>query len=244
MFIKIKKLFFIIKCRSFFLLKAIFYGSAASIEHIDTLSDLDLDFIVDIGANKGQFALLCRYLYPSSRIISFEPLPGPGKVYEKIFSDDRLVKLHQMAIGPDSSKANFHVSNRADSSSLLQISEMQSVTFKGTHEVSTCMVNVEKLSNVISPYQIASKSLLKLDVQGYEYEALIGCKDNIKLFKWIYCECSFVELYVGQKLAYEVIDLLSESGFRIFSVSNLQHNKSGIPIQADFLFLNSYATVG
>ena len=29
-------------------------------------------------------------------------------------------------------------------------------------------------------------------------------------FEWVYCECSFVELYSGQKLAPEVITLLAE----------------------------------
>jgi hypothetical protein len=51
-----------------------------------------------------------------------------------------------------------------------------------------------------------------------------------------YVECSFIELYEGQSLANEVIDLLHHQGFMLAGVYNIAYKRNGIAIQADFLF--------
>ena len=35
------------------------------------------------------------------------------------------------------------------------------------------------------------KTLLKIDVQGFELEVLQGCETIVTNFDYIYCECSF-----------------------------------------------------
>jgi hypothetical protein len=49
-------------------------------------------------------------------------------------------------------------------------------------------------------------------------------------------EASFIELYVGQALATEVIGFLLGRGFNLMCVANLSYGASMRPIQADFLF--------
>ncbi len=73
-------------------------------------------------------------------------------------------------------------------------------------------------------------------MQGFELEALRGCESLFGCFRYVYCECSFVELYDGQALAHEVIDYLSQHGFKLAGVYNMTYDKQGIAIQADFLF--------
>jgi hypothetical protein len=53
---------------------------------------------------------------------------------------------------------------------------------------------------------------------------------------WVYCECSFVEFYSGQKLAWDIIHWLSGKGFRLDGVFNTSYDSMGQAIQADFLF--------
>ena len=84
--------------------------------------------------------------------------------------------------------------------------------------------------------EISSPAMLKLDVQGFEHEALIGCESILPNFDSVYCECSFVELYSGQKLAFEVIDWLSARDFCLMGVFNPAYDRHGRAIQADFLF--------
>ncbi|MHB8405676.1 MAG: hypothetical protein ACYDCJ_09670 [Gammaproteobacteria bacterium] len=58
-------------------------------------------------------------------------------------------------------------------------------------------------------------------------------------FAWVYCECSFIELYAGQALADEVIAWLRERGFILNGVYNMAYDKTGKAVQADFLFKRS-----
>ena len=54
--------------------KAMWKGVAATIEHRGCLSRYAPRTVVDIGAHKGQFALLALEIFPSARVYSFEPL--------------------------------------------------------------------------------------------------------------------------------------------------------------------------
>jgi FkbM family methyltransferase len=210
----------------------------AGVEHRSILSH-PLATIVDIGANRGQFALAARHWAPCARVVSFEPLPGPAAIFRRLFSNDSQVTLHPSAIGPTAETRTIHISARDDSSSLLPISAAQTTFFPGTAEIATTPVPIAPLANFLQPSDIAPPALLKLDVQGFEYDALLGCLSLLPRFQWIYCECSFVELYTGQKLAADVIAFLAENGFHLSGIYNSSYDAAGHCIQSDLLFQNA-----
>jgi FkbM family methyltransferase len=213
------------------------HGVGAGVEHGVVLRGLGtLSTIVDIGANRGQFALVARRWSPGARIISFEPLPEPARVYRAVFRDDLGATVHQVAIGRDVGEAVIHVSGRDDSSSLLPIGSAQHVLFPGTEEVGTQRIVVARLVDYLPEETIDEPALLKLDVQGFELEALEGSESLLPRFAWIYAECSFVELYAGQALAGTVIAWLAERGFVLRGVYNMTYDPRGKAIQGDFLF--------
>ena len=199
--------------------------------------------VIDIGANRGQFALAVRRWAPAARIISFEPLPAPSTVFRNVFAGDKQVKLFQTAIGPKVERRAMHLSERDDSSSLLPISSLQATVFPGTSEVATIDVPVGPLSEFVCSDELKPRSMLKLDVQGFEYEALLGCESLLARFEWIYCECSFIELYAGQRLASDVIALLADRGFAFDDLHNPVYSDAGRCIQADLLFSRSLSKV-
>ncbi|TRX01776.1 FkbM family methyltransferase [Candidatus Methylobacter oryzae] len=207
----------------------------AGSEHRHILSK-DLLTIIDIGANRGQFALAARQWTSKAHVVSFEPLPGPAAVFRRVFTGDSHVVLHQAAIGPEPAIQKMHVSARDDSSSLLPISPLQATLFPGTEEIATTEVRVAPLDEFVSAADLQSPAMLKLDVQGFEFDALRGCESLLGHFEWIYCECSFVELYSKQKLAAEIIDWLSCRGFHLIGMFNPAYNDRGQAVQADFLF--------
>jgi len=191
---------------------------------------------VDIGANCGQFALISRKCFPDARIDSFEPLTEPADRFEKVFADDAKTHLHRCAIGAEKATMTIHVSERNDSSSLLPIGKNQSELFPHTGEREVRETPVLPLDEAIDADNLSSPALLKIDVQGFELEVLKGCRPMLDRFAWVYVECSFIELYEGQALAHEVIEYLSQHGFKLAGVYNMSYDKEGIAIQADFLF--------
>jgi FkbM family methyltransferase len=195
-----------------------------------------LNTIIDIGANRGQFALAAREYCPKASVVSFEPLSRAASVYREVFAGDSKVILHEAAIGPSEKTMRMHVSAREDSSSLLPILAAQEDNFPGTEEVGTLDVSVAPLEKYILRKDLVRPVLLKLDVQGFEFEALLGCASLLGQVDVLYCECSFVELYAGQKLAFDIIDWLSQQGFRLTGIYNPLYGQSGETLQADFMF--------
>jgi len=226
--------------RSKRLLKAlVIHRVLAGTEHRRVLKK-NLATIVDIGANRGQFALAARKWAPKARIVSFEPLNAAAAAFQDVFKRDAVITFHQAAIGPQTGETTIHVSAADDSSSLLPISPLQERLFPGTGEIRTEMVKVGPLSDFVMPEQIVPPAMLKLDVQGYELEALRGCEELLDQFSYVYVECSFVELYVGQPLVDDIIDWLRERGWCLSGIYNMTYDRKGKSIQADFLFENPF----
>lgn len=234
-FSKLLRVFLVPQYRSAFLRTRV----AASTEHDKVIAGLALDTVVDIGANRGQFALCVRRLYPEARIFSFEPLAGAAKTFQETFRGDSRTQLFNKAIAAAPGEANMHVSRWDVSSSLLPIGQAQHDNFPFTEESRQEAVSLAPLSACLRREDIAGKAMLKLDVQGFELTALEGCEELLDRFQYVYVEASFVELYVGQALASEVIDHLLRRGFSLVCVANLENGKGERPIQADFLFSRS-----
>ena len=232
--LRLKKLLLIL--RSARLLSCfIRYGVFAGVEHRALLND-SLKTIIDIGANKGQFALACREWAKNASIISFEPLFGPSKIFKAVFKNDPNVRLYIAAIGPISQRSLMHLSEHEDSSSLLPIGPKQIINFQGTHEKGVVEIDVAPLDSFLHVDDIELPSMLKLDVQGFEMEALKGCESLLTRINLIYCECSFIELYSDQKLAHDIINWLYIRQFILIGVFNTSYDFSGQAIQADLLF--------
>jgi FkbM family methyltransferase len=211
----------------------------ASTEHDHVLAGLDLNTVVDIGANRGQFALCIRHLYPRAQIFSFEPLKKPTLAWLRNFGTDTRAKLFNKAIALQSGSATMSVSRWDVSSSLLPFSQAQHDNFPLTEEASREVVETVVLDACIGEQDIRGCALLKLDVQGFELTALQGCSVLLERFQYVYVEASFIELYIGQALATEVLEFLLNRGFKLICVANLSYGKSARPIQADFLLVKA-----
>ena len=211
------------------------HGVAATIEHEAALAGRDFASVVDIGANRGQFTLLCAGLYPNARIFAFEPLPGPYAILARTMARQPRIRTHQAAIGPHAGPVRMHVMQPDDCSSLLAPTALQTAIFRGSEESGVATVALAPLDVFVSARELEPPSLLKVDVQGYELEALKGCAGLLDRFAAVYVEGSFERLYAEQALADEVLAHLAERGFGLRGVYNAVCDGVGRTVQADFL---------
>ncbi|PKU24464.1 FkbM family methyltransferase [Telmatospirillum siberiense] len=216
--------------------RALMHGVAATVEHAGPLRGLSVASVLDIGANNGQFALLARHLWPAARISSFEPLADASARFSSVLGNDPSVNLFNVALGVERGEADFHVSRRADSSSMLAITNRQTAMFPGTEEISMIKVPVDRLDALLTANELRPPVLLKIDVQGFEIPVLEGSTGIIDRVDHVYCECSFKELYQGQALAHQVVRWLDDRGFALRGVYNLSYDGDGRAVQGDFLF--------
>ena len=202
-----------------------------TIEHAPALASLDPATVIDVGANKGQFSRFAACRWPDATIVAFEPLPRPARKYLSVLG--KRATLFTCALGAEEGLLDMHVASRDDSSSLLSLGDRQKSLFR-MDEVATVPVEVHRLDKV-SAGRVTPPALLKIDVQGYEYEVIQGLGELIRKIEWIYVETSFVELYSGQRLHHEVATLLADLGYE----QELEHNvmmDGAQKVQADILF--------
>lgn len=209
---------------------------AAAVEHQEALAALPLRTVVDVGANRGQFTLFALHSFPAAQIVSLEPLAVPAARFRRVFGNEPRVTLHHAALAPQTGQSTMHVSGHDDSSSLLPITARQGQLFRGTDEVRTETVRTAPLGEFLDGSSIEEPALLKLDVQGYELEALRACGELLGNFTYVCAEGSFIELYKGQVLADDLTAWLHERGFELVRSYGAVSDGHGQMIQADMLF--------
>lgn len=208
-------------------------GVAPGIEHGAALAGRDFACVIDVGANKGQFTAFARHSWPRAQLICFEPLPGPRARLTAVAGGN--AQIHPVALGDAEGEAVMHVASRADSSSLLPLGDTQKRLFD-MDDAGQLAVPVRRLDAVVDAAELARPSLLKIDVQGFEYETLRGAAGLLGAIDTVYVEVSFVELYAGQKLAGDVAGLLDKADFLETGRYNVYRAPDGATIQADLLF--------
>ncbi len=211
------------------------HGVAGGIEHYAMVKHLAPHTLIDVGANKGQFSLVVRKLFPETRIIAFEPLPEAADRYERLFNADRLTTLHRLALDTSAGERTFYVTDRSDSSSLFRPGPGQKTAFGNalSHEIT---VKTTRLDEAVNPEDLTAPVLLKIDVQGAEQHVIRSAECLLDHVDHIYVEASFVELYDGQSLFSDVFHELNAKGYRIRGVFNQIITSAYNATQADVLF--------
>ncbi len=207
-------------------------GIVPTIEHAPALQHLAFSTILDVGANKGQFAYFARCQWPDAKLYCFEPLPQPRAQLKALLKDHAMVLPY--ALGNARGHAKIHVASRADSSSLLPLGREQKHIYD-MEERGTQDVEVVRLDDVLADKTLRP-ALLKIDVQGFELEVLNGGQNTLSQCSAVYVEASFIQLYDGQPLADEVERMLADNGFTLTGHHNTSYDRSGRRIQADMLF--------
>ena len=220
------------------------HGIAPTIEHKLALEGLNIGTVLDVGANRGQFSLLARSLYPAATIFAFEPLQHPAERFRALFANQSNVHLFQVGIGESRADIKMFVADDHHASSSVLKAHKQSQIF-GSRETGVETVRVGRLDDFLPLDRICPPCLLKIDVQGYELQVINGCREALPLVDYLYVECSYVELYARQALAHEVLTRLAEFGFALRGTFNQHHDPEEGPVIADFLFesLRSMAAV-
>ena len=219
--------------------QALKHGVAATTEHEHVIFPRDYNTVIDVGANRGQFAVFALHRFPRARVVCFEPLPDAHEKLTEVIGRDSRVRVKQYALGSVGGRRTINVTRSDDSSSLLEPTALQIRTFSKTDTTSTVDVSVETLDNALAADQITLPFLLKIDVQGFELEVIRGACDLLKHDGDLLVECSFVELYAGQVLAGELIADLWSRGFTPAGVFGITHDATGRCLQADVLFERS-----
>ncbi|MES2622907.1 MAG: FkbM family methyltransferase [Patescibacteria group bacterium] len=133
------------------------------------------DVYIDIGANIGQHALFVSRIVKRGLVYAFEPNPAIYDQFTKSIEANGIKNIQQYNIGLGAEKSEqklfLNTENIGGSSQLQYKDAMSEIT-----------MHIEKGDDILGP--ICSKvDFIKIDVEGFEYEALVGLTETIKKYK-------------------------------------------------------------
>lgn len=203
------------------------------------LQHRNIDYVFDIGANTGQYALKVSEMLPQAKIISFEPIKS---CYKELLANTKNINSlsKNYALGEFNETQNINISASSASSSLLKMADLHKNEFKGTDYVNTEEIIVKRLDDVFPELEIKGNFTIKIDVQGFEDKVIKGGIETLKKSDSILIETCFEELYEGQLLFEGLYNLLTKNGF-IFkgNYNQFYNNETGRILYADSFFVNS-----
>lgn len=203
-----------------------------------TMASRGLDTLLDVGANVGQYAALVRAAGFEGRIVSLEPLPDAFARLQRRMRADSSWTGRQVAAGAEPGRATIHVSANSYSSSLLPVTDLHLGTDPASRIVAHLDVEVTTIRAVATGERIdPARTLLKVDTQGFESEALDGAGDLLDAFAAIQLELSYDELYTGQTGAEDLTDRLAAHGLTPWTWDAGISGSDGRLLQSDTLFV-------
>lgn len=190
--------------------------------------------ILDIGANIGQTALwIADYLNTASiKIIAFEPVPV---TYNKLCRNINLnsftnITLENIALGKEDGELM-----------MVMPSPFNSGAFRALTEVNKNETKIKVKQTTLDNYLSSNNkniTFIKIDVEGFEYNALLGAEETIKKYLPIlFIELSDSNLRSQGYSAKELVQLIRSYGY-----SNIVDANTLIDIEED-TFTNSHIDI-
>jgi FkbM family methyltransferase len=199
-------------------------------------------YVFDIGANKGQFAKELKSVGYNDVIISFEPLSKAHKKLTIAAKKNHNWIVHpQCAVGNENREIEINESENSVSSSILPILNSHTDAAADSKYINKTLVQCIKLDSVIDEYiQGDQKYFIKIDTQGFEWQVIEGADKAISNAEGVMVELSLIPLYENQHLWNEIIDILKNRGFEIWSIhEGFTDDNNGRTLQIDAIFLKN-----
>ena len=169
---------------------------------------------VDIGANAGYYSMpLSRHF---TKVFAFEPVP---QIYKKLCENIRLnqisnIKTFSTAVGDEDKILPYFIQSVIDGDRNINTG-LSSLTKRENFKTKEIVINVNRLDTLFPEEKI---NLLKVDVEGHEYQVFQGAIQIInKLKPVIIWEASF---NISKINTLRSFDFLSSRDYKHFMVTN------------------------
>lgn len=183
------------------------------------LRRLDVNVVLDVGANRGQFGRNLRILGYRGRIVSYEPVSANLDKLREAAEGDEDWLVEPMALGDVDATSDIHVSAGAGVlSSLLDSNEFGRKRFTNMRDEVGARETIQvRRLDAVCGRAVAGidhpRLYLKLDTQGYDLQALAGAGDRLRDVVAMQSEVSCIPIYEGMPHLTQQIATYEEAGF-------------------------------
>lgn len=204
---------------------------------LDVLARGAITTVLDVGANRGQFAeWLFAYGF-KGEVHSFEPLPEAYAALESAARAHRRWAAHALALGSTNGQSQLYVGRNDQTSSLNAVDRAAASGIEALDVVGCVSVPVQRLDSWLEVHRIdPARTILKIDVQGSEQDVLEGAGAALDKFQLIQVETAIVPVYRGESRLPVLIDFFHRRSFVVRGLRPVYfHPKTRELMQVDLL---------
>lgn len=176
-----------------------------------------IDTVIDVGANIGQYGSELRAIGYTGDIISIEPV---REAFEKLYNmakQDAKWMVFNLSLGDFDGTTEINVSQNSVSSSLLKLTNDLLSSAPSAQVVRKETIEVQKLDTFFPQLGFEKRRiLLKIDTQGFEKNVLIGGLETLDEITLIQLEMPLFKSYENSSDFFELHDFLIHKGFELF----------------------------
>ena len=199
----------------------------------------DVAQVVDVGANHGDFSQAASAILSRADVLLVEPLPTLHEELEARCGRRRgRWRLAKVALGSQAGTAQLHVVPGNDVvGSLVGFSKeyLEANPIAKTSRSFEC--SVRTLDDLCQELKIPAIDLLKIDVEGFEFETLRGGREMLRRTRALVIELSTVRRGDGAHALVEMLNVLNEAGLQLVecipSLSSAEH--PWLPVEFNLL---------
>lgn len=204
------------------------------------LNHYGIDLVFDVGANDGGYGSELRRFGYDGRVVSFEPLAMPYARLQELARADGKWTVVNVALGDARARAEINVAVNSTSSSFLPMQAAHRTAAPWATYAGTEQVSVICLDDIFRTHYKGSRSLLKIDVQGYEEHVLRGAARSLPLIQGVQLEMSLVPLYEGTWGFLDAVEYFGAEGFDLVSLEpGFYDRATGRLLQVDGIFMRA-----
>lgn len=203
---------------------------------MNVVTRFNINVVLDVGANNGQFVQSMRSVGYTGKIISFEPVK---ETFNKLLENnkrDTNFTAEQVGLGAEPCVATINVSNISSLSSMFELTrDLGSDVYKKCDE----KIHLTTIDLIFEKYGLYDKKvLLKIDTQGYDLMVVKGAINSINHIIAIVSEISFQKLYSQSPSYHESIFEFNKMGFELAGLYPVASDEKGLLCEVDGIFLN------
>jgi FkbM family methyltransferase len=191
------------------------YLATEQIMHV--LSLYKVNCVLDVGANKGQYAQSLRRAGYKGWIVSFEPVPRDHEVLAERAATDARWTTHPIALGREDGSIAMNVVP-GTLSSLLPPTSFGSTRYERLQAPAVQQVDVRRLDGVlddVTAHVPNPRLYLKLDTQGFDVEAFAGLGSRAQDLVGMQSEVALLKIYEAMPRMMEAVQAYEAAGFEI-----------------------------
>jgi FkbM family methyltransferase len=186
----------------------------------EILRKLDVEVVIDVGANLGQYGdFLRKQVGYSGKILSVEPIREIADALERHAAADSNWRTFRGAVGSYDGEADLNVAQSSKLSSFLKPVRVGSQIFDENNvAIRTERVPILRLDSLLRQFEldpVRQSIYLKLDTQGYDFEIMKSSAETVRELAGMQTELSLVPLYAAMPSFSEVLTWVQGQGFDV-----------------------------